>query len=212
MEQRERPWYCTDCGVRLDGGHRFCWNCGARRWDPPEPASAGEAPAGAGGSKPSAGPSPAGQPPAGPGVRRVSPPRGAGASADPAAGSAPASPLGGVKLFFAVGGIFFLVLLAHDAAVLAAPAGRESLLQGAPSMGLAPGDAGVILDVWAVLLLLEVLAAGLHAAAYYGIRRYRVSGWVVGVLVAGIWSVVLVGIPTLYVLLKRSTRERFGLA
>jgi len=30
--------YCTNCGARLEPGHRYCWSCGTQRWTP-EPAS-----------------------------------------------------------------------------------------------------------------------------------------------------------------------------
>jgi hypothetical protein len=30
----DAPWYCIECGSRLETGHRYCWNCGAERWTP----------------------------------------------------------------------------------------------------------------------------------------------------------------------------------
>jgi hypothetical protein len=63
---------------------------------------------------------------------------------------------------------------------------------------------------------LEIAAAALlallHAVAYHGVTGFRRGGWVVGVVVAGLWSLVLIGLPALYVMLLRSTREAFGLA
>src|SRR5205807_8319918 len=38
------PWYCVECGVQLEPGHRFCWRCGTPRWTPSEAAPAPSAP------------------------------------------------------------------------------------------------------------------------------------------------------------------------
>jgi biotin transporter BioY len=60
-------------------------------------------------------------------------------------------------------------------------------------------------------LLLAIVAAAIHGLAFYGLRGRKRWGWAAAVLVAGLWSLVLVGIPFLYVLLKRSTRRAYGL-
>ncbi len=31
-------WYCIRCGASLQAEHRFCWRCGAERWEPEHPA------------------------------------------------------------------------------------------------------------------------------------------------------------------------------
>ena len=38
----------------------------------------------------------------------------------------------------------------------------------------------------------------------------RLRGWVVAVLLAALWSLLLVGIPTLYLLMRPATRRAFG--
>src|SRR5436190_15940503 len=45
-----------------------------------------------------------------------------------------------------------------------------------------------------------------RSAAYYGLRRLRIWGWIAAVIVAAGWSVVLVGIPILIILDRKSTR------
>ena len=74
------------------------------------------------------------------------------------------------------------------------------------------GDVTTILIAEATMIFLFIVAAvALHAAAYYGLRRVRPWGWISAVIVAAGWSLVLVGIPVLILLLRRSTRQRFGI-
>jgi hypothetical protein len=49
----------------------------------------------------------------------------------------------------------------------------------------------------------------LHATAYFGLRRRQPWGWIVAVIVAAAWSLVLVGIPVLLVLVRSSTRRAY---
>jgi len=43
------------------------------------------------------------------------------------------------------------------------------------------------------------------------LKRLRVWGWITAVIVSSGWSLVIVGIPILVLLLRRSTREAYGL-
>jgi hypothetical protein len=117
-----------------------------------------------------------------------------------------------VQIFYAAGAIFWLISLAQTAAVVAAPAGRAELTQQLSGTGIPRSEMAVALVVYCVgALLLAIVAAAIHGLAFYGLRGRKRWGWAAAVLVAGLWSLVLVGIPFLYVLLKRSTRRAYGL-
>jgi len=113
---------------------------------------------------------------------------------------------------FAAGAILWLIELTRFAAYLVAPAGRDVLKK-------ALADGGITRNVNEILVLESVLivfvcmsAIGLHAAAYYGLKRMRVWGWITAVIVSAGWSVILLGIPVLVFLLRRSTREAYGIS
>jgi hypothetical protein len=111
----------------------------------------------------------------------------------------------------AAGGVFALVLLTQLAAYMLNPLGRVQLRQAALDAGAFPArtDAGfaVYLTFATALLLLPGV---LHSAAFLGLARRSRAGWVLGVLVSALWSLVLVGIPFLWILLRRDTRHAFG--
>ena len=111
---------------------------------------------------------------------------------------------------YAAGAIFWLVNLTQSAAVAAAPVGRAQLEQTLVNAGLTHNAASFLVIYFAVVLMFQATAAGLHAAAFYGLRRRRWWGWVIAVIVAGAWSLVLVGIPVLVFLLQRQTRQAYG--
>ena len=176
--------FCIRCGARLDPGHRFCWSCGATRYEAP---SADESPE---------------RPPPAPGTP---------AFALQQRAEKPAN-LAWLQFFFAAGAVFWLIRLAQSAALVAAPAGRQQLSQQLTSSGVSRADLQyAVLASSASALLLAVIAAALHGVAFYGLRARRRWGWAAAVLVAGLWSLVLIGIPFLYVLLKRNTRRAYGL-
>ncbi|HEY1420329.1 MAG TPA: zinc ribbon domain-containing protein [Candidatus Dormibacteraeota bacterium] len=179
--------YCINCGETLADDHRYCPRCGAERWTPP----------------------PAPPPPSG-----QRPPPGAGSqSFQPAPVEAPASPrLRWLPFVFAAGAVFWLVELTQFAAVLAAPAGRDQLQQALVAAGIKQ-DLSTVLVVESILVFVfEVSAAAVHAVAYFGLRKLRPWGWVAAVIVAAAWSLVLVGIPVLVVLLRRTTRQTYGVS
>jgi len=176
--------HCINCGLELGPDHRFCPRCGAERWTPSEEKQA------------------------------VRPPPGAGSQPfDPAVPrAAPAPGLRWLPFVFGAGAVFWLIQLAQFAAVIAAPAGRDQLRQALVSSGVTV-DVSTVVVVEAVLIVFfEVAAVGLHAAAFYGLRRYRPWGWISAVIVTAAWSLVLVGIPLMVVLLRRTTRQRFGIS
>jgi len=175
-EDSPGQWYCVDCGVRLQPGHAFCWNCGAGRWHPPPEG-------------------PPGAPPPAPEPVQAEPPAPTSPSTRPAPIAA-AARLGTLQFYFAFWAVALLVWATVDVAVLAAPA-------------VSPG---LPVTTQLVVIVIKVLLAAVHGVAYYGIRARRVTGWLTGVVLAGLWSLVLIGIPALFILLQRSTREAFGLA
>lgn len=127
------------------------------------------------------------------------------------AGPVPAPPgLSWLPWIYAAGAVYWLITCARAAAYLAAPGGVQAFVResGVGFPGLR--DPAVVGPALGVSLGLYALAAGLHGVAYFGLRRRALWGWTVAVLVAALWSLLLIGIPILYVLLRRSTRRAFG--
>ena len=111
---------------------------------------------------------------------------------------------------FAAGAIFWLVNLTQTAALAASPVGRGQLEQTLVNTGLTQNASAFLFVYFAAVFMLEATAAGLHGAAFYGLRGMRWWGWVVAVIVAGAWSLVLIGIPVFVFLLQRQTRKAYG--
>lgn len=181
--------YCINCGARLEAAHRFCWHCGAPRWD---------------GESAQAPPSPeAGRAPPTPGTS-VFPAR-------PAAAAAPVTSLGLLPWFYAAGAVLFLVEATQGLAYLLSPGGRGQLASELTRQGVAPSMQGEVLAVyWIFLIGGSLVAAALHGAAFYGLRRFRRWGWIAAVVVAALWSLLIVGIPVLVRLVSRNVRQAFG--
>ena len=113
---------------------------------------------------------------------------------------------------FAAGAVFWLVLLTQFSAFLIAPAGREQLRQAVLNQGITTNiDTWLFVDA-GIIVGLELAAAILHGAAYYGLRAFRAWGWVIAVIVSVAWSMVLVGIPILLFLLRRPVRQAYGIS
>jgi len=123
----------------------------------------------------------------------------------------PGNRLRWLPYLFAAGAVFWLIELTQFAAVVAAPAGREQLRQALLTAGITNVNTMLTVEV-VILASLEVAAVALHGAAYYGLRAYRAWGWVVAVIVAAAWSLLLVGIPVLVFLLRRPTRQAYGIS
>jgi len=185
----ERTWYCINCGARLEPVHRFCWSCGAPRWSPepesPPPAAEAE------------------RPPPVPGTQVF------GAAAAPRVETRVS--LGLLPWLYAVGAIFFLVQATQGAAYLLSPGGRAQLAASFAHQGISGSvQQGFLAVYWVILVGGSLVAAVLHGAAFYGLRRYRRWGWLAAVAVAALWSLLIVGIPVLLRLVNRSVRQAFG--
>jgi hypothetical protein len=124
---------------------------------------------------------------------------------------APAAGLRWLPFIFAAGAIFWLVQLAQFAAIVAAPAGRDQLLQAVVQAGIKGDVSTLIVIEVALVFFFVVAAASLHATAYFGLRAHRPWGWIAAVIVAAAWSLILIGLPVLYVLVKSSTRRAYGI-
>lgn len=113
---------------------------------------------------------------------------------------------------YASGAVLWLILLTQFSAFLVSPVGRDQLRQTLVDQGF-QGNLDVLFLVDASLIVfIELAAAILHGVAFYGLRRFRAWGWVAAVIVAAAWSLVLVGIPVLVFLLRRPTRQAYGIS
>ena len=164
--------------------HRFCPRCGAERWSAPDDKGSSRPPPGAG-SQPFH--------PAAP--RPVT-----------------SSRLRWLPYLFAAGSVFWLIQLVQFAAVIAAPGGRDQLRHALIDAGITHDLSTVLIVESALVLLFEATAAALHAAAYFGVRKLRAWGWITAVIVAAAWSLILVGIPLLVFLMKKATRQAYGIS
>jgi hypothetical protein len=113
---------------------------------------------------------------------------------------------------YAAGAIFWLIELAQFAGFLAASNGRDQLQQTLVRAGFTHDLSTLLIVQSAIVIVFEITAAALHAAAYFGMKKFRLWGWILAVIVAAAWSVLLVGIPVLVVLLQRPTRQAFGIS
>ncbi|MEA2644436.1 MAG: hypothetical protein QOG08_1462 [Chloroflexota bacterium] len=144
------------------------------------------------------------------------PPPGAGSqSFEPAPPKppAPTPPVGlrWLPFVFGAGAVFWLVQLTEFAAIVAAPAGRDQLDQALVQAGI-KGDLSTLLVLEAVIFsFFLIVAAALHATAYFGLRARKPWGWIVAVIVAAAWSLLLVGIPVLLLLIRSNTRHAYGI-
>jgi hypothetical protein len=181
--------YCIHCGARLDAGHRFCWSCGAVRWTPEPPAGR----TGGDRAPPTPGMSVFGSPPA-------------------ARAKAPAAPgLGMLPWLYAAGAVVFLVEATQGLAYLLSPGGRAQLTVELARQNIPAAMQGDVLTAyWVILIGGSLVAAALHGGAFYGLRRFRRWGWIAAVIVAALWSLLIVGIPVLVRLVNRDVRAAFG--
>ncbi|HSR22416.1 MAG TPA: hypothetical protein VLW53_02615, partial [Candidatus Eisenbacteria bacterium] len=129
----------------------------------------------------------------------------------PASPGAPVTSLGLLPWLYAAGAILFLVEATQGLAYLLSPGGRAQLAAELTRQGVAPAiQGGILTAYWIVLIGGSLVAATLHGTAFYGLRRLRRWGWIAAVVVAALWSLLIVGIPVLVRLVSRDVRRAFG--
>ena len=124
----------------------------------------------------------------------------------------PGNRLRWLPYLFAAGAVFWLIELTQFAAVLAAPVGRDQLREALVGAGITTNVNTMLVVESVILIFVEASAAVLHGLAYYGLKAYRSWGWVVAVVVSAFWSLFIVGIPVLVYLLRRPTRQVYGIS
>ena len=196
-ERAEQFPFFIQCGARLRVEDGFCSLCGTARWTPSEPVGSG-GPAGPAGQ--------AGPPgPAEPHPAPVQPPV-------PEAAAVPVS-LGLLPWAYACGAVLALIWATQSLAMFLNPAGRAQLLQQITNQNVPDSSRPGLLVFWGAFSVgVPLAAAALHAISFYGLRRTARWGWLAAVIVAGLWSVILVGIPILRRLLSLEVRRTFGVA
>lgn len=121
------------------------------------------------------------------------------------------TPVPGLAWVYGVGAVCWLLLLAIDAGELAAGPTRAQMAVDVRSAGYPADLVFPVLVVYAIAtVLVPLVIAVVHAAAFYGLRSGRRWGWLAAVVVAGGWSLVLVGVPILATLLRPSVRRAYG--
>jgi hypothetical protein len=147
-----------------------------------------------------------------PGPSTRPPPSAGSQSFEPSAPKAPPPPaLRWLPFIFGAGAVFWLVQLTQFAAIVAAPAGRNQLQQALAQAGVKGNVSTLIAIEVAIVFFLVGSAVCLHATAYFGLRARKAWGWVAALIVAAAWSLILIGIPVLWVLVKSSTRRAYGI-
>jgi hypothetical protein len=119
--------------------------------------------------------------------------------------------LGLLPWFYAAGAIFFLLWATQALAYFVSPVGRGQLMSDIAKQGYSSAAQPWVLAAQGLFLLgAALIAAGLHATAFYGLRRVRRWGWLAAVVIAGFWSLLVVGIPVLRRLLSPPVRHAYG--
>ncbi len=140
----------------------------------------------------------------------VQPEAGAPRAADAVPAPAAAGALNVLPWLYAAGAVYWLITCARAAAYLFAPGGVRLYLTQSGVQFPGMNDPGFAAFALGGSLFLYLAAAILHSAAYFGLRRRTAWGWVVAVLLATLWSLLLVGIPVLWLLMRRSARRAYG--
>jgi len=113
---------------------------------------------------------------------------------------------------FGAGAVFWLIEMTQFAAWLAAPVARDQFQQTLIKGGITHDFVTILVVYAAFFLLVFATLVAAHATAFYGLRRMRAWGWIAAVVVAGGWSLIIVGIPLLVFLLRRPTRQAYGIS
>lgn len=123
------------------------------------------------------------------------------------------STVASIPWIYAVGAFLNAALLAWVLAEGVTPGGRANwnamLAQAGIPVSQFTASRIELTVVFGILLLL--LSAG-HAVAYQGLRARRRWGWILGVVLAALWSLVLTGIPVLTRLVQRQVRAAYGVS
>ena len=128
--------------------------------------------------------------------------------AGPAQPTQAAQLIGLLPWVYAAGAVGLLVFATQQAAMVLAPAGRAELYQTFGQRGVPSVDMGLMVVDYAVMVVgVPILGAVFHALAFYGLRRMTRWGWIFAVVVASVWSLVLLGIPFLVRLLNPEVRQ-----
>ena len=174
--------YCIECGARLEPGARMCPRCGTERWSPNQPP-------------------------------RRQPVASRPESRAPLTTAEVQATVASIPWIYAVGAFLDAALLAWVLAEGIAPGGRANWNAALAQAGIPAGQFDFsrveLTVVFAIVLLL--LTAG-HAAAYQGLRARKRWGWILGVVMAALWSLVLAGIPVLAKLVQRQVRAAYGVS
>ena len=121
------------------------------------------------------------------------------------------TPIPGLAWIYAIGAVTWLLLLARNAAEVAAGPTRAQMAGDIRQAGYSGDLFGTMLVLYAAgMIAVPLVVAAIHATAFYGLRAQRRWGWLAAVVVAGAWSLVLVGIPVLATLLRPSVRRAYG--
>lgn len=185
MSQPPELPFCIECGARLEPEARNCPRCGTERWSPAPPPRPRPVPSGSSSSS----------------EGRVLTP----AEIDATVASIP--------WIYALGAFLNAGFLAWVLAEGITPGGRANwnsmLAQG--GIPTAEFDASRIelTIIFGGLLLLLAVA---HAVAYQGLRAKKRWGWIVAVMLAALWSLVIAGIPILVRLVQRQVRGAYGVS
>ena len=119
--------------------------------------------------------------------------------------------LGLLPWFYAAGAVFFLVWATQALAYFLSPTGRAQLMSDIAKQGYTTSQQPWVLVAQGFFVLgVAVIAAGLHAVAFEGLRRLRRWGWLAAVIIAAFWSLLVVGIPVLRRLLSSPVRHAYG--
>ena len=115
----------------------------------------------------------------------------------------------GIIFFFAGTTVLLLINATQSLAYVLSPAGRDLIATQLTSTGQ-PSDSGTVWFVGVFAVLLALGLAALNAAAFYGLRRRRMFGWILAIVAGVTWCLVLIGIPVVVLLMRPGVRRACG--
>lgn len=111
---------------------------------------------------------------------------------------------------YAFGAVLSFVWATVSLASLIAPRGRSQLLDMLSQATPVRSQTSLLATYAVEMVATPVIVGTLHWIAFSGLRRVRRWGWIAAVVVAGLWSLLIVGILFLMHLLRRDVRNAFG--